>query len=296
MSEQKNSDLSNVRRVMVFLLSWFLGFKWIIAFYQTYLTYNYPSRNNLMASFFMLTWIWYGFFSALAQLFMTMAYVMMYHKDTVLDLYKMLSESVTKIQNKPDSELTDEDRSLLSYYNSVVTVKTLAFNKLDVFRKIVETNNVVIKVVGLYKTLSSYTQNINSRYYLELANNYLSIIVAKVWELLMKIPYFNSWYESAKNLSQNELIRLQVNEEEAKKQEEMKKKMEEDLNNLESMMSKITPQNLPPLPNFGDQYLSKMPNEQDLKQFGDMVKMLGDMEKFIDKFEPPKSLEQKKNE
>jgi hypothetical protein len=259
------SDLSYLKKFTIFFLSWIFGFKWILIGYQTIITYNYPSNNNLIASFFILNWIMNGFIGASTQLIITLTYIMLYYQNYTIELYMTINNHVKNIINKSDEDKSNEDKQILSYYNILDNTIKMITDKIDYLK----TSFLVNKSFEWINSISQYVKQKNIQSYLETINSMLTSIVNKIWKLLMKQPHINATYENITKLYNTELHQNNQDNQDntiSTKDEPISNKMTNDLKSFDAFMSSMD---------------NKISPENEMNQLGDMVKLLGNMEKMI---------------
>jgi hypothetical protein len=273
------STFPYLKKFAILFLSWIFGFKWIVTFYQTFVTYYDLTPNNLMTMFFVFNWNIYGFISATAQLIVTLMYVSFYFKNEVMGFKHIVEESISELKKKSDNDMTDEDKQLVSFYDTLVNVKHKLIKYYEKFKSFVTTT----KFIFLVNKVNDIAQKKETIQYLNKIESLFAYLIETSWSYIIKLSYFNSLYEKVSVLYNYELPQNENND-----------KINADIQHLEKMLGSDNKQQtemfkmMDALGSYQNvQNLKSGTNNQeqniknDMEQLGSMLKMLSDMESTI---------------
>lgn len=279
---QNQNNLSYLKNIGVLIMAWMFGFRSVITLAQLYQTFYNASSANLFKSLFLCTWVLAGFMNAMVYLMMALAYVGIYYRDSIVDVYRSFSNMLVELDETSDSKLTDEDKRLVHYYGvfnwligKVSNSASYVYNMLLSFSYV----KLVLSVCGAAR---EYAERFNWMRYMSFVDGLIQEAVNSIMNLLRSFPMVKKMIPASSTIKQADYLDNPITPDlshvSKDKAMEIQKKINDDLKKLEQMFGKVGgPMNMPP-PDFSN---IPPPTEDELKQMNEMMKIFGEMDKIM---------------
>jgi hypothetical protein len=279
---QDQNNLSYLKNAAVFTMAWIFGFRTVITLAQLYQTFYNASSANLFKSLFLCTWVLAGFMNAMIYLAMTLVYVGIYYRDSLVDTYRSFSNMLVELDETSDSKLTDEDRRIVRYYGMFSWFTGKVSDGARRMCALLLSFSYVKLVISVFGAANEYAGRFNWMRYMSFIDGLIQKAVSSIMNLLRSFPMVKDMVPAFGTTKRSDWLESPITPDTSHvskdKAMEIQKKIADDLMKLEQMFGKVgAPMNMPP-PDFSN---IPPPTEEELKQMNEMMKIFGEMDKIM---------------